>query len=225
VKRWIHRSIVVTLSTLSIAAAGVSSAHAACPTGDLVCLEETAGAGQTLVDDMIGPVDVPGDEAVAPVTDIVDPVLADVQDRLDDPLGGGVVDPPDPIGGGGGGGSHSPGDGSSPGKEPGGTPRHPFGHGGPVRGRIPGGPGLDRVTGPSGHAPSSAGPSGAVLRDPDPAFRDRFAAALEGVARSLAIVLALFGLAVGFVAIQDRLDRSDPRLALAPVESDIAEFA
>ena len=29
-------------------------------------------------------------------------------------------------------------------------------------------------------------------------------AALEGVARSLAIVLTLFGLAVGFVAIQDR---------------------
>jgi hypothetical protein len=152
--------------------------------------------------------------------------LDDVQDRLDDLLGGGVVDPSDPIGGGGGGGSHSPGGGSHPpGKEPGGRPGHPPGHGGPVRGRIPGGPGLDRVTGPSGHAPSNAGPSGAVLRDPDAAFRDRFGAALEGVARSLAIVLALFGLAVGFVAIQDRLDRSDPRLALAPVESDIAEFA
>jgi hypothetical protein len=218
VKRWIHRSIVVALSTLSIAAAGVSSARAACPTGDPVCLEETVVAGQTLVDDTIGPVDEPGDEAVAPVTDIVDPVLDDVQDRLDDLLGGGVVDPPDPIGGGGD-GSHSPG------KETGGTPRHPSGHGGPVQGRIPGGPGLDRVTGFSGQAPSDAGSSGAVLRDPDPASRDRFGAALEGVARSLAIVLALFGLAVGFVAIQDRLDRSDPRLALAPVESEIAEFA
>jgi hypothetical protein len=219
VKRWIHRPIVVALSTLSIAAAGISSAHAACPTGDPVCLEETVGAGQTLVEDTIGPVDAPGDEAAAPVTDIVDPALDDVQDRLGDLLGGRVVDPLDPIVGGGGGGSHPPG------KEPGGTPRHPPGHGGPVRGRIPGGPGLDRVTGPSGHAPSNAGPSGAVLRDPDPASRDRFGAALEGVARSLAIVLALFGLAVGFVAIQDRLDRSDPRLALAPVESDIAEFA
>jgi len=45
------------------------------------------------------------------------------------------------------------------------------------------------------------------------------------VARSLAIVLALFGLAIAFVALQDRLDRSDPRLALAPVESDVVEFA
>jgi hypothetical protein len=225
VKRWIHRSIVVTLSTLSIAAVGVSSAHAACPAGDPVCTEETVGAGQTPADDTIGSVDVPGDEAVAPVTDIVHPVLDDVQDRLDDLLGGGVVDPPDPIGGGGGGGSHSPGGGSHPpGKDLGGTPRHPSGHGGPVRGRIPGGPGLDRVTGTSGQPPSDAG-SGPVLRDPDAASRDRFGRALEGVARSLAIVLALFGLAVGFVAIQDRLDRSDPRLALAPVESDIVEFA
>jgi hypothetical protein len=45
------------------------------------------------------------------------------------------------------------------------------------------------------------------------------------VARSLAIVAALFGLAVAFVAIQDRLDRNDPRLAIAPVESDLVEFA
>ncbi|MGI8616255.1 MAG: hypothetical protein ACR2L4_05695 [Actinomycetota bacterium] len=53
---------------------------------------------------------------------------------------------------------------------------------------------------------------------------NRFGEVLGGVARSLAIVLALFGLAVAFVAIQDRIDRSDPRLALAPVESDVVEF-
>jgi hypothetical protein len=51
-----------------------------------------------------------------------------------------------------------------------------------------------------------------------------FGDALGGVARSLAIVLTLFGLAVAFVAIQDRLDRADPKLALAPVESDVVEF-
>ena len=49
-------------------------------------------------------------------------------------------------------------------------------------------------------------------------------AALAGVARSLLIVLALFGLAVAFVAIQDRFDRTDPRLALAPIDSDLVEF-
>ena len=63
------------------------------------------------------------------------------------------------------------------------------------------------------HPIAGTGPQGRTFGD-----------ALEGVARSLAIVLALFGLAVAFVAIQDRLDRTDPKLALAPVESDVVEF-
>ena len=66
-------------------------------------------------------------------------------------------------------------------------------------------------------------PAAAVVRNR--ASGNRVDTALEGVARSLAIVLALFGLAVGFVAIQDRLDRNDPRLARAPMESDIVGFA
>jgi hypothetical protein len=208
VTRRIRRSIVVPLSTLAIAAAGVSFAHAACPPQDVVCLgEETAGTGGSVVDDTI-----------APVTGTVDPVLGDVQDRLDDLLGGAGVDPPDPIGGGGDGGNHSPGQGSR------GASSHDPGHGGPAHGRIHGGPGLHGATAPTEHAPARSAPS-AALRDPDLASKDRVDAALEGVARSLAIVLALFGLAVGFVAIQDRFDRNDPRLALAPVESDIVEFA
>ena len=48
---------------------------------------------------------------------------------------------------------------------------------------------------------------------------------LAGVARGSLILLVLFGLAVAFVTIQDRLDRHDPGLALAPVESDVVEFA
>ena len=59
--RWIRRSTVVPLSTLAIAAAGVSFAHAACPPQDLVCLgEEAVGTGQGSLDDSIGPVDTPG---------------------------------------------------------------------------------------------------------------------------------------------------------------------
>jgi hypothetical protein len=220
VTRRIRRSTVVPLFTLAIAAAGVSMAHAACPPQDAVCLGEgTAGTGQGVVDDAIGPIDTPGDGTIAPVTDTTDPALGDVRDRLDEILGGAGVDPPDPIGGGGssGGGTHHP-----PGKGSRGTSSHAPGHGGAARGRIPGGSRLNGVAG-TGHAPSTL--PGAVVRDPDLASRGRFDAALEGVARSLAIVLALFGLAVGFVTIQDRLDRKDPRLALAPVESDIVEFA
>jgi hypothetical protein len=215
--RWIRRSIVVPLSTMAIAITGVSFAHAACPPTDLVCLgEETAGTGQGVVDDTTGPVDAPGGDTIGPVTDAVDPVTGDLLDRAKDLLDGVGVDPTDPIGGGSGGGTHHPPSEGSPG-----TPNHGPHHGGPLNGRIPGGP-LHGSMGP-GQAPSDPAPS--VVRDADLTSRDRFDAALEGVARSLAIVLTLFGLAVGFVAIQDRLDRNDPRLALAPVESDIVEFA
>jgi hypothetical protein len=210
---------VVALSTLAIVVAGVSSAHATCPPLDLVCLgEETAGSGQGFVDDTVRPIDTPGDDTVAPVTDAGDGVTGDVLDRVKDLLDGVGVDPPDPIGGGGGGGgTHHP-----PGRESRGTSNHGPSRGGAANGRIPGGLGRHGSTG-SGHVPSD--PASSVVRDPDIASRDRFDRALEGVARSLAIVLTLFGLAVGFVAIQDRLDRNDPRLALAPVESDLVEFA
>lgn len=211
--RWIRRLTVVPLSTAAIAAAGVSVAHATCPPLDLVCLGgETVDTGRGQVDDTIGPIDTPGDETIAPVTDATDPVLSEIKDRLGE-VG---VDPPDPIGGRGG-GTHPPGPGV------GDTSNHAPRHDGAAHRRTPG-LGPRGSTGP-GYASSAEGSSGAVLRDPDPASGDRFGAALEGVARSLAIVLALFGLAVGFVAIQDRLDRNDPRLALAPVESDTVEFA
>jgi hypothetical protein len=35
----------------------------------------------------------------------------------------------------------------------------------------------------------------------------------------------LLGLAIAFVLIQDRVDRRDPKLRLAPIGSDVAEFA
>lgn len=216
--RWIRRLTVVSLSTVAIAVAGVPSAHAACPPMDLVCLgEETGDTGQGLVGDTIGPIDTPGDETIAPVVDAVDPALSEIQDRLDEILGEIGVDPTDPIGGGGDGGAHPSGPGV------GDSSNHAPRHDGAAHPRSPG-LGPHGSTGP-GYASSAAGPPGAALRDPDQPSADRFGAALEGVARSLVIVLVLFGLAVGFVAIQDRLDRNDPRLALAPVESDIVGFA
>jgi hypothetical protein len=217
--RWIRRLTIVSLSTVAMSAAGVSSAQATCPPLDLVCLgEETVDTGQGVGDDTIGPIDTPGDETVAPVTDLTDPVLSEIQDRLDEILGEvGVDPPPDPIGGGGGGGTHPTG--------PGGGDRsnHTNRPDRAAHRRAPGlGPHGSSVL---GYVSSTEDPSGTVLRDPDRASGERLGAAIEGVARSLAIVLALFGLAVGFVAIQDRLDRNDPRLALASVESDIVEFA
>jgi hypothetical protein len=143
----------------------------------------------------------------------VDQVVDEVLGRVNELPGGGEVDPPDL---GGGGGHHVAG--PPPGDRTRGT------HSPAVssdRYALARGPRLSGPTGPSAadHPSSTRGvPS-------DRTSGDRSRAALEGVARSLAIVLALFGLAVAFVALQDRLDRSDPRLALAPVESDVVEFA
>jgi hypothetical protein len=205
--RWIRRSTVVPLSTLAIAITGVSFAHAACPPQDLVCLgEEAVGNGQGGVDG-----------SVAPVTDAVDVVTGDVLDRVKDLLDGVGVDPPDPFGGGGHGGTHHP-----PGHGSQGTSHQAPPHGGAPNGHIPGGRGPHASIG-SGPAPAE--PARSLVRGHATVSGDRSDTVLEGVARSLAIVLTLFGLAVGFVAIQDRFDRSDPRLALAPVESDIVEFA
>jgi hypothetical protein len=60
----------------------------------------------------------------------------------------------------------------------------------------------------------------------DPVFADGFAgAAAHVVARSLGVVLALLAVAVGFVMVQDRLDRRDPKLTLAPVQTEMMGFS
>ena len=150
---------------------------------------------------------------------MTDPLVDDVFDRIHDLLGGTrPIDLPDPIGGGGG-GSHG---GGPVGEGPPGTP-DPNDHGsrGTVGGRSPDGAG---IAPPSGATIDLGGIRDRSRRRVDRS-EDAFGDALAGVARSLAIVLALFGLAVAFVAIQDRFDRTDPRLALAPIDSDVVEFS
>ena len=58
----------------------------------------------------------------------------------------------------------------------------------------------------------------------EPALRQRLAAAGAGAVKSLAAVLLLMIGAGVFVLIQNRLDRKDPRLALAPTRSDVVRF-
>lgn len=211
-RRWTLRLTLVALVTLALAAAGPPSAMAACPPLDVDCrLDEVIDTGEGLVDDVIDPIETP-------VDDIVDPIVDDVFDTVDDIVGGGPVDP-DPIGGGDGGGTHVAGPPAPHGPPGAHRPTLPEERGAVVEGRSPDGPGI--AIGPTISSASGFAP----LDTPDRASGDRAGEVLGGVARSLAIVLALFGLAVAFVAFQDRLDRSDPRLALAPVESDDVEFA
>jgi hypothetical protein len=51
-----------------------------------------------------------------------------------------------------------------------------------------------------------------------------FAASLPDVARALAFPLVLVGLVLAFVAVQNRLDRKDPKLALATTTPDVLTF-
>ena len=207
-RRSTRRVTFVALVVLTLGAAGAPTAHASCSVEDVVCQADgTIGAGAGFVADTEEPVDTP-------IDDTLDPVIDEVIDHLDGFLGGDPVDLPDPIGGGGGGhGTGPPIDGQPPG------PTSPG-----VKGTT-GGPAPERagIAGPVGASISAA--SGiAPAERVDRTSGHTLGEALGSVARSLAIVLALFGLAVAFVAIQDRLDRTDPRLALAPVESDVVEF-
>jgi hypothetical protein len=217
VRRWTLRLSLVGLVTLALAAAGQPSAMAACPPLDVECqLDEVVDTGEGLVNDVIDPIETPVDDIVDP---IVDPIVDDVLETVDDIVGEGPVDLPDPIGGGDGGGTHVAGPPAPHGPPGAHRPTVPEERGAVLAGGTTDGSGI--ATGPTISAASGFAPPGSA----DRTSGDRSGEVLGGVARSLAIVLALFGLAVAFVAIQDRFDRSDPRLALAPVESDVVEFA
>jgi hypothetical protein len=202
----------VPLVVLSLALAAPAFADDVCDPLDVTCVATgSAGSGQD------------------PVTDTVDTVTGTVKPLVDDPQGTvdrilhGTVNPPGGGGGGGGGGSGTGGD--RPGDH--GTAGQSGGNGqqvarGPQHPRTIGG----RSAGlhPAGSTPDTSSIPVAVAKDP--VFADGFAgAAAHVVARSLGVVLALLAAAVGFVMVQDRLDRRDPKLTLAPVQTEMMGFS
>ncbi len=203
--RWSGRLWLIVVGSFAVALTAQPAANAACPVLAASCqAREALAAGEGIVDDTTEPVDTPVD---------VDPIVDDHMDRVHALLGGDPIDLPDPIddGPGGGHGGTGPRPPGSP--DPGGR--------GIAGGRSPDGPELSGAFGPVISAASGVAPPERGERATGSSFGDP----LGGVARGLAIVLALFGLTVAFVAIQDHLDRNDPRLALAPVDSDVVEFA
>jgi hypothetical protein len=168
------------------------------------------------LDEIAGPVD----DIVGEVEDRIDPVVDGVQELIDDVLGGGgiidppVIDPPviDPPGGGDRGSDHDAGPGT----------------GGPddarARSTSPGDPAIVVTTaareggsatdisarnGARGTPVGSALPPGGIVQ-----------AAITGTL----LLLGLFVVSVGFVLFQDHLDRSDPKLAIAPVRAETVAF-
>jgi hypothetical protein len=206
----------VPLAVLSLALAAPASAQDVCDPLDVTCVVTgTAGSGQQTITD----------EADT-VTGTVKPAVDDPQGTVDHILHNGPVDTP---GGGGGGIGGGTGGGGTGGHQPGdqGTAGQPGGKGphlgpGPQQPRSAGG----RSAGPHpigstpDHSPIAIPPTNGRV------FADGFAgAAAHVVARSLGVVLALLAVAVGFVMVQDRLDRRDPKLTLAPVQTEMMGFS
>jgi hypothetical protein len=206
------------MSTIAIVATGASTARAACAVLDPLCvIEETGDDGVGLVDETVGGIETPvDDDVLSPLDEVVGPVVDTILGTVDDVIGGGGGEQPEP-----------PGDtGNEGGAQPGVHQGGPEPSGRRDRGTVD-------VAGPRGHEKPDLGRVFAPVAVPRP-IADTSGSPVEGsgrgvavgaVARSLAIVLALFASTLAFAAIQDRLDRNDPRLSLAPIRSDVMRFA
>ena len=201
--RWTHVAIVAAVAALPILGTGVAWADD-CPPLDPTCvLDDTVDENEVIQD------------TVETVTETVDPVEDTVDDVTSPPGVGG--DPlPDGDGGGVGNGGGGEGGGS-------------LGDGASARGSEPGG--ARAAAGSSvGSATSTRGSSdpSIVLADhassPPRDLSERLVAATAGIAKSLAVVFVLLGAVTGFVLVQNQLDKRDPRLALAPMRSDVVRF-
>ena len=199
----------VPLTVLFLALASPAFADEPCDPLNVTCVVTSAAeSGQGTVADTI-------DTATGTAKPIVDDPVGTVG-RILNP---GSVEPPGGGGGGGGGGSGGQPNGGHTGDRP------------PAAGRqTPHGSQVGRPAGSRPSGPRSAGSSNdpstiSVPLSKDPVFADQVAGAVRVVARSLGVVFALLAVAGGFVMVQDRLDRPDPRLSLAPVQTEMMGFS
>ncbi|HSL66816.1 MAG TPA: hypothetical protein VK977_01490 [Actinomycetota bacterium] len=196
----------------------------ACPVTDLSCtvadpvtaVQDTVDQTTTTVEDTAATVN----ETVEPVTDAVKGVVGQVPDPpdpglIDDPtgilpdvLGSTVTQPSGP------GATKSGGIGTTNGTG-GGNPRTAGSGGTPSFGRGP-------VIGPVA-APISFTPAVSQSIPRQGIFEGIGSLAIEA-AKELAFPLALAVIVLLFVAVQNRIDRKDPKLALAPVAPDLLRF-
>jgi hypothetical protein len=191
---------------------GVAMAHA-CPIADLTCVAD-------IVDEAQGAVDLP-DEVPNTAQDALSQALGHVQGLIDslpkgvEPPGGGPGGGGPPSGGPGGGGPSGGGDGNQGGSPNGGSGSTSIGDPGPL-GR------QDLVLRPPTPSVEPRDPRISIRpSDPTPDAATRLREVATGIAVPLLMALAAVLL---FTALQDRLDRREPRLALAPVTGDVVSF-
>ena len=229
-----ERTFGTSLRALLLLAIGASfvvaaaPAGAACPLTDPACTETVDQVTEPVIEPVTQPVTEPVNEVTDPVTGTVGGVVDKMKDTVD-PIVDEVPVPPQlpdpsldvnqPTTGDSGNG---PGPRTGPGAPPGdsGNGSSDPGTGSSVERPIP----VQALVGGtfiSGAAPS---PSSDVRIGPSPPA-DRTVLSLEDVVKGFAFPLALLIIVGAFLLVQDRLDRRDPRLALAPVGPDVLEFA
>jgi hypothetical protein len=207
----------------------MSAPAMACAVTDLTCLPETTASPVTAVTDTTSAVDQAAaaaektaagvadqaNKAVKPVTDAVTGILGQTQDPPDptgilpDVLGSTVAQPSGPGAAEPGGNGPATGSGEVKSRTiRGGAGPSSFGRG-PVIGPVA--------------APISLTP--AVSRTiPRGGLFDRIGSLAIQAAEALAFPLALAAIVLLFVAVQNRIDRKDPKLALAPITPDLLRF-
>jgi hypothetical protein len=222
------RTFGTSLRALLLLAVGASFVVAAapargCPLTDPGCVIET-------VDDAVEPVTEVTDPLVDQVDQVVDPVT-EVTDPVDGTIGGvinGVEDTVDPIVDV----TEPPAQGHSDvGPDPGTGPGAPPGDSGDGRSDVGSGSFVERPIPPpalvgGAFIPSleSVRPVSDVRTGASPPT-ERSGVSFENVVKGLvAFPLALALIVGAFLLAQNRLDRRDPRLALAPVGPDVLDF-
>jgi len=193
-------------------------ARAACPLTDPACVTETVTETVTQpVDDVTEPVT----EVTGPVGGVVDDVKDTVGPIVDEvpPLPDPSINVTEPTTPGDSGVDPAPrtGPGAPPGDS--GNGRSDQVSGSVVESPLPA-QALVRDTFVSGIDP---GPGSDVRIGPSPPA-ERTGLSLENVVKGFAFPLALMLIVGAFLLVQDRLDRRDPRLALAPVGPDVLDF-
>jgi hypothetical protein len=213
----------------------MSAPAMACPVTDLTCVTETAADPVTAVTDTttsaVNQATATVEETADAVTDQANQAVETVTDtvkgiveQVPDPIDPGVIDDPTGI---------LPGVlGSTVDQPSGPSATEPGGNGtatGPARGksRTAGGAGPSSfgrgpVIGPVA-APISSTPAVSVPI-PRRGLFDRIVPLAILAAEALAFPLALAVIVLLFVAVQNRIDRKDPKLALAPITPDLLRF-
>jgi hypothetical protein len=166
------------------------------------------------VDEVVDTVEDTTDEAVDAVDDTVDTVTDPVEDAIDPVAPDPGVDPVAPVPPGA---SDPPADGEDPAPGTDSTVVRPDASVDPDAVS-----GSDPVLGPAPLDPVVLAGDVATASPQD--LLGPFAGPLTDLAKRLAFPLALIVLVLAFVAVQNRLDRKDPKLALATTAPDVLSF-